>query len=227
MAKTFPLIKARGLSKVYRQGKRLVKALRGVDLEIKAGEFVAIMGPSGSGKSTLLYLLGLLDRPTKGRYWLEGEEVSKLNENQRAFLRNQKIGFVFQTFNLLPRANAIENVLLPTLYGPSPSAPLAKAKALLKKVGLEKRIFHYPNELSGGEQQRVAIARALINDPDLILADEPTGNLDTRSGKQIMALFAQLNKEGRTIVVVTHDPCIARYARRRVYLKDGKIVSRL
>ncbi|MCD6422471.1 ABC transporter ATP-binding protein [bacterium] len=227
MAKTLPLIKTKGLTKVYRQGKRLVRALRGIDLEIKAGEFVAIMGPSGSGKSTFLYLLGMLDRPTKGRYWLEGEEVSKLNENQRAFLRNQKIGFVFQTFNLLPRANAIEHLLIPTLYGPSPNAPFAKAKALLKKVGLEKRMFHYPNELSGGEQQRVAIARALINDPDLILADEPTGNLDSRSGKQIMALFAQLNKEGRTIVVVTHDPHIARYASRRVYLKDGKIVSRL
>ncbi len=222
------LIETKNLVKVYRQGDRSVRALKGLSLGIRKGEFVAIMGPSGSGKSTLMYILGLLDHPTKGEYYLQGKAVHNLSENKKARIRNQKIGFVFQTFNLLPRATVLENVLLPLVYSSKrKSGSVRRAKLLLRKVGLGRRLQHRSNELSGGEQQRVAIARALINEPDIILADEPTGNLDSRSGRQILDIFRQLNREGKTVIIVTHDREVAKVAKRRIYLKDGKVVERL
>jgi len=221
------IIHFENLIKIYKVGETEVKALRGISNSIHNGEFVAIMGPSGSGKSTLMNIIGCLDRPTKGRYILEGEEVSTLNKNELARIRNKKIGFVFQTFNLLPRTTALENTELPLLYS-NVASKRAKDLALkaLASVGLKGRELHYTNQLSGGEQQRVAIARALINDPPVVLADEPTGNLDSKTGQEIMEIFKKLNQEKRmTIILVTHDPEVAEFANRRIYLRDGQIVK--
>jgi putative ABC transport system ATP-binding protein len=220
------LITLRQINKVYHMESVDVPALKNVSTDIAAGEFVAIMGHSGSGKSTLLNLLGCLDTPDSGSYHLDGEEVSQLGSDALAKIRNQKIGFVFQNFNLLPRTTAEENVELPLYYGvPMHSADRRKrARKLLARLGLADRMRHHPGQLSGGQQQRVAIARALVNQPPLILADEPTGNLDSRSADDIMALFQELNKEGITIVMVTHEPDIARFAKRVIQMRDGEIV---
>jgi putative ABC transport system ATP-binding protein len=217
------LIRLRELTKTYRVGEIDVPALRGVSLEIAGGEFVAVMGASGSGKSTLLNLLGCLDTPTRGTYLLEEEEVSRLGSDALARIRNRKIGFVFQTFNLLPRTTALENVELPLFYGPrlGGAARRRKAEALLARLGLQDRLHHHPGQLSGGQQQRVAIARALVNQPRLILADEPTGNLDSRSSAEIMTLFQALNRDGITLIMVTHEHDIAAYAQRVIRLRDG------
>ena len=219
------LIRLRQISKVYRMEEVVVPALQGVTADIPAGEFVAIMGHSGSGKSTLLNLLGCLDRPDSGDYLLDGEEVSQLGSNALANIRNRKIGFVFQNFNLLPRTTALENVELPLYYGPKLTGAERheRAQALLVRLGLKDRMGHHPGQLSGGQQQRVAIARALINRPQLILADEPTGNLDSRSAEDIMALFQELNRDGITLVMVTHESDIAQYATRVIHMKDGEI----
>ncbi len=214
------------LWKTYEMGDQQVHALRGVDLRIRHNEYVAIMGPSGSGKSTLMNLIGCLDSPTQGKYWLNGHDVSHLNDDELARIRNKEIGFVFQTFNLLARATSLHNVELPLIYNGTPAAErLERAKAVLESVNLGSRIMHKPNELSGGQRQRVAIARALVNHPSIILADEPTGNLDSKTGDEIMALFDELHARGNTIVIVTHEPSIAEYAHRVITIHDGSVAS--
>lgn len=220
------IIELQNLVKIYKVGDTEVQALRGVSYVVMEGDFVAIMGPSGSGKSTLMNILGCLDKPTSGKYFLEGEEVSTFDKNKLARVRNQKVGFVFQTFNLLPRTTALENVELPLLYSNvHTKARHERALAALESVGLKDRARHKTNQLSGGEQQRIAIARSLLNNPTLILADEPTGNLDTKTSSEIMDIFTKLNVEkGMTMVMVTHEHDIAGYARKRIYVRDGQII---
>ncbi len=220
------VIKTEGLAKVYEMGSEQVHALRGVDLEIRKGEYVAIMGPSGSGKSTLMNLIGCLDSPSSGKYWLAGRLVSELDDDELAYIRNKEIGFVFQTFNLLPRATALHNVELPLIYNGTPAEErIEKAKKALDRVDLTSRMSHKPNELSCGQRQRVAIARALVNSPSIVLADEPTGNLDSKTGEEIMTLFKNLHSQGNTIILVTHEHDIAQNAHRIIFIRDGKIAS--
>jgi putative ABC transport system ATP-binding protein len=226
LVSTGVVIRTTELTKTYQMGAEEVHALRGVNLEIKKGEYVAIMGPSGSGKSTLMNLIGCLDSPSAGQYWLAGRLVSELDDDELAYIRNKEIGFVFQTFNLLPRATALHNVELPLIYNGTPAEErLEKAKQALNRVELTDRMHHKPNELSGGQRQRVAIARALVNSPSIVLADEPTGNLDSKTGEEIMALFANLHGQGNTIILVTHENDIAQHAHRIIYIRDGKIAS--
>jgi len=216
------MLELENITKVYKAGQTEVPALRGISCRIESGEMVSIIGPSGSGKSTLMNIIGCLDKPTSGKYRLEGVEVDKLNDDQLAEIRNKKIGFVFQSFNLLSRTTALANVELPLIYGGA-SNRRQRALQVLESVGLAHRVTHRPSELAGGEQQRVAIARALVNNPSLILADEPTGNLDTRTSQEIMSIFKKLNEQGMTIVLVTHEPDIAAYTRRTIKLRDGQI----
>ena len=220
------VIKTEALAKVYEMGAEQVHALRGVDVQIRKGEYVAIMGPSGSGKSTLMNLIGCLDSPSSGKYWLAGRLVSDLDDDELAYIRNKEIGFVFQTFNLLPRATALHNVELPLIYNGTPAEErIEKAKKALERVDLMDRMNHKPNELSGGQRQRVAVARALVNSPSIVLADEPTGNLDSKTGEEIMALFENLYRQGNTIILVTHEHDIAQHAHRIIHIRDGKIAS--
>ena len=220
------LIELQNIQRHFKMGNEVVKALRGIDLQIDRGEYVALMGPSGSGKSTLMNILGALDTPTSGKYRLNGQEVERLTDNELAAIRNREIGFVFQTFNLLPRTTALENVALPLIYaGKSKTDRIKRAKEVLKLVGLSDRMTHKPNELSGGQRQRVAIARALVNKPSIILADEPTGNLDSKTSEEIMQLFSELYQKGHTIILVTHEEDIAEYANRIIRLKDGLVLS--
>jgi len=218
------VIETQDLWKTYEMGGEQLHALRGISIVIRKGEYVAIMGPSGSGKSTLMNLIGCLDTPTRGSYWLAGRLVSQLEDDELAYVRNKEIGFVFQTFNLLPRATALHNVELPLIYSGTPRQErVERAKKTLAQVGLSDRMLHKPNELSGGQRQRVAIARALVNHPSIVLADEPTGNLDSATGDEIMALFANLHQAGNTIILVTHEPEIALHARRVIRVRDGKV----
>lgn len=215
-----------GLTKVYQTGSIGVIALKDVSFQVNRNEFIAIMGPSGSGKSTLMYIVGCLDRATQGSYYLEGKEVSRLKENILANIRNKKIGFIFQTYNLLPRLNAFQNVELPLIYaGISGTQRKKIVKNALIEVGLEDRLFHRPNQLSGGESQRVGIARALVNDPSILLADEPTGNLDSKTGEEVMQIFQNLNEQGKTILLVTHEREIAQHAKRILHFHDGRLVG--
>ncbi|NLG35893.1 MAG: ABC transporter ATP-binding protein [Lentisphaerae bacterium] len=223
-----PVIRMEHLNKVYQTGEVAVHAVREVSLKVERGEFAAVMGASGSGKSTLMNLIGCLDRPTSGSYWLDGEEVGTLSKSRLSRVRNQRLGFVFQGFNLLSRTSALENVELPLLYSPHGHGGRElrrRSLAALERVGLADRAGHHPGQLSGGQQQRVAIARALVNEPALLLADEPTGNLDTRTSIEIMSIFQDLNRKGMTILMVTHEPDIARYCRREIVMRDGRIVS--
>ncbi len=224
-----PLLRVTNLVKTYQVGDVAVRALRGVTLEIEAGEFVAVVGPSGSGKSTFMHILGCLDRPTSGEYWLENRDVSRLNDDDLSAIRNRQIGFVFQGFNLLARTSAVENVELPLLYGPAKVGAAERRKrasAALQAVGLADRAEHHPNQLSGGQQQRVAIARALLNNPSILFADEPTGNLDSRTSVEVMDIFQRLKDErGITIVLITHEQQVAEYGSRIIAFKDGQIVS--
>jgi putative ABC transport system ATP-binding protein len=220
------VIRTEELTKVYEMGAEQVHALSGVDVDIYKGDYVAIMGPSGSGKSTLMNLIGCLDSPSAGRYWLAGRLVSDLDDDELAYIRNKEIGFVFQTFNLLPRATALHNVELPLIYNGTPADErVERAKQALERVDLIPRMHHKPNELSGGQRQRVAIARALVNNPSIVLADEPTGNLDSKTGEEIMALFENLHRQGNTIILVTHEMDIAQHAHRVIFIRDGKIFS--
>jgi len=220
------VIRTEALAKVYQMGAEEVHALRGIDVEIRKGEYVAIMGPSGSGKSTLMNLIGCLDSPSSGRYWLAGRLVSELDDDELAYIRNKEIGFVFQTFNLLPRATALHNVELPLIYNGTPAEErIERAKKALERVDLVPRMHHKPNELSGGQRQRVAIARALVNNPSIVLADEPTGDLDSKTGEEIMGLFKNLHEQGNTIILVTHEMDIAQHAHRVIFIRDGKIAS--
>jgi putative ABC transport system ATP-binding protein len=219
-------IKTENLWKTYQMGAEQGHALRGVDIEIRRGEYVAIMGPSGSGKSTLMNLIGCLDTPSSGKYWLAGRLVSELDDDELAYIRNKEIGFVFQTFNLLPRASALHNVELPLIYNGTPAEErMERAKGALQTVDLAERMYHKPNELSGGQRQRVAIARALVNRPSILLADEPTGNLDSKTGDEIMGVFENLHQQGNTIILVTHEPDIAEHAWRVIHIRDGKVES--
>mgnify|MGYP000224064214 FL=1 len=218
------MIEAEGLVKTYSVGGSVIRALDGVSLRVEAGEMVAVTGPSGSGKSTLMHVLGCLDSPDAGSYILAGEDVSKLSKDRLAAIRNRRIGFVFQTFNLLARTSALENVELPLLYAGQRQAR-DRAREALRVVGLEDRMRHDPSQLSGGQRQRVAIARAIVTDPAIVLADEPTGNLDTRTGDEILAIFEGLNAQGRTIIIVTHEPDVARHCRRQIAMRDGRIVD--
>ncbi len=219
-------IKTEALTKTYEMGAEQVHALRGVDVEIAKGEYVAIMGPSGSGKSTLMNLIGCLDSPSGGKYWLAGRLVSELDDDELAYIRNKEIGFVFQTFNLLPRATALHNVELPLIYNGTPAEErVVRAKHALDLVDLADRMLHKPNELSGGQRQRVAIARALVNSPSILLADEPTGNLDSQTGGEIMGVLGRLHQQGNTILLVTHEHDIAAHAHRIIHIRDGKIES--
>ena len=220
------VIRTEALAKMYQMGAEEVHALRGIDVEIRKGEYVAIMGPSGSGKSTLMNLIGCLDSPSSGRYWLAGRLVSELDDDELAYIRNKEIGFVFQTFNLLPRATALHNVELPLIYNGTPAEErIERAQKALERVDLVPRMHHKPNELSGGQRQRVAIARALVNNPSIVLADEPTGNLDSKTGEEIMNLFENLHGQGNTIILVTHEMDIAQHAHRVIFIRDGKIAS--
>jgi putative ABC transport system ATP-binding protein len=218
------LIETHDLWKTYIMGSEEIHALRGVSIAIERGEYVAIMGPSGSGKSTLMNLIGCLDTPSRGTYLLNGKQVATMNDNELARIRNHEIGFVFQTFNLLPRASALQNVELPLVYAGVPASERhQRARGALERVELTERMAHRPNELSGGQRQRVAIARALVNSPSILLADEPTGNLDSKTGTEIMALFAKLHEAGNTIVLVTHEPDVAAYAHRVIHVRDGQV----
>ncbi len=226
MAKHAELIKLENVSKNYRMGESIVKAVSDVNLSIKEGEFVAIVGPSGSGKSTVMNLVGALDLASKGDIYLGNLDIEKVSESQLAQIRGKRIGFIFQTFNLIPTLNALENVALPMVFqGVSRYKRMERARKLIKDVKLEHRMFHLPNELSGGERQRVAIARALANDPEVILADEPTGNLDSKTGEEILNMFLELNKQGKTIIMITHDQNLAKKAQRIIRLKDGMVVK--
>jgi putative ABC transport system ATP-binding protein len=225
------LIELEGIKKTYVQGELKTEVLKGINLQVERGEFLAIIGPSGSGKSTLMYIIGCLDKPTEGRYILDGKEVSKLSDDELSRIRGMYIGFVFQSFYLVPYLNALENVLLPTLYIEksyrkevfSNQSPESKGKELLKELGMEERLYYRPDQLSGGQKQRVAIARALINSPEIIIADEPTGQLDRKSGKAVMEILNELNKQGKTLIVVTHDPEVAKFASRIVKIEDGQL----
>jgi putative ABC transport system ATP-binding protein len=220
------VIETEDLWKTYEMGAEQLHALRGLSLHIRKGEYVAIMGPSGSGKSTLMNLIGCLDSPTRGSYWLAGRLVSQLDDDDLASIRNKEIGFVFQTFNLLPRATALHNVELPLIYNGTPAPErIERAKKVLAQVDLADRMTHKPNELSGGQRQRVAIARALVNNPSIVLADEPTGNLDSRSSEEVLRIFSRLNEEGRTVVLITHEPDVAAQAKRVIRLQDGEVVA--
>lgn len=221
-----PIIALQNITKEYRSLDVITPVLQGVSLTIHDGDFIAITGPSGSGKSTMMNILGLLDVPTNGSYFLNGERTTGLSEDELAYIRNREIGFVFQSFNLLSRSTALENVILPAIYaGADKTFRDERAKELLRQVGLGERIFNHPNQLSGGQQQRVAIARSLMNNPRIILADEPTGNLDTKSGNDVMRILKELNKEGKTIILITHEPDIAKQAKKIIHFRDGKIVN--
>lgn len=224
--KSAPLIELKHVTKEYGlEHSAIMQVLQDISLSVKSGDFIAVTGPSGSGKSTLMNIIGLLDTPTKGMYFFNGDDITNLSQDQLAYLRNKKIGFVFQSFHLLGRMTVLDNVVLPAIYaGVGRKEREEKAKKLLFDLGLEKHIQKYPNQLSGGQQQRVAIARALINDPNVILADEPTGNLDTKSGEEVMAIFRQLNKQGKTIILITHEKDIAAHAKTLIKMRDGKIV---
>ncbi len=219
------LISLKGIERIFHQGELEIEILKGIDIEIEKGEFIAIMGASGSGKSTLMYIIGCLDSPTSGSYLLDGRDVSSLDDDELSRLRNQRLGFIFQSFYLIPYLNVLENVLIPTLYSPETGNFKDRAATLLKEVDLGERMQFLPSELSGGQKQRVAIVRSLINDPEIVLADEPTGQLDSKSSRQVMEILSRLNRQGKTIILVTHDPETASFANRRIFLQDGRITA--